>query len=806
MRNLLKTIVLVLCAAALACPAWAKVSVTRDKYGIPTIKADTEVELFKAFGYVSAQDRLWQMEVNRRAGQGTLAEIFGPKLIPSDMKNRLTGYSEAEYRAIFNKLPARTRRLIQAYLQGANRRVAEVVKNPRLMPLEFLALKIKPSPFKVSDVLAFVTLLTRFFGVLGGEEIYNLAYLQKLTQRFGKKRGWQVFNDWQWINDPSAPTYTRQKMTGNFVPGRRGFSSRPGYLGELDRAAASARGYGRLARLAAAGARSVGAQYRLGSYAWALLPKMTGTGFPILVGQPQMGHSVPTIIFEVALKGGAFDVVGMSFPLIPGVLIGHNRRVAWTHMVGMIDSMDVYQEELNPKNRAQYRFKGAWRTMTHRIETIKVARGKPIKVVIWRTIHGPVISPFPFDPKKSTATRVFSLKMAHWLREPLSCEGWMRAMTARDYRQFGAAMSLIRTSLHTIYADVAGNIGYWQTGLNAERPAGFDPRLPLPGNGRAEWTGRYLPNAHEMNPAKGYVAGWNNKASPDARNPFDAFRTGYFHFGPFYRSLWVDRALAGRKGLDLAANQKIMRWLGGAGLYNLNGHHAFGGAIKQMLPFMARAIAQAPANERPLLKKVLAVLSAWDGRSVNDVVRDRQLQAGMTIFRDWLPRVIKATFQDEFQGVAKFNEVTSRMFNLFLRCLLGRKAALPVSRNYFDNINTPKTETAEEVFLATLRRSVASLKKRFNNDDPAAWRAPRPKIVFKHKMFGPVAEMYDNNIGTYIFITELRPTGAVGYSRWPLGQSGQILLGPNKKPVASPHFLDMLPLYKGYRYQKMGMD
>ncbi|MBU0515562.1 MAG: penicillin acylase family protein, partial [Proteobacteria bacterium] len=176
------------------------------------------------------------------------------------------------------------------------------------------------------------------------------------------------------------------------------------------------------------------------------------------------------------------------------------------------------------------------------------------------------------------------------------------------------------------------------------------------------------------------------------------------------------------------------------------------------------------------------------------------------IFSDWLPRVIKATFADEFQGLTGFKSVTSRMFGLFLRCLAGPKAALPVSRNYFDNVTTSKSETAEDVFLATLRQSVAHLKARFKNDDPTTWRAPRPKIVFKHKMFGPVAEMYDNNIGTYVFIAELRPGGAVGYSRWPLGQSGQISLGPNKKPVPAAHFLDMLPLYKGYRYQKMGMD
>ncbi len=196
----------------------------------------------------------------------------------------------------------------------------------------------------------------------------------------------------------------------------------------------------------------------------------------------------------------------------------------------------------------------------------------------------------------------------------------------------------------------------------------------------------------------------------------------------------------------------------------------------------------------------------WDGRSVIDVVNDDHFQAGHTIFLEWLPRVVKATFEDELADIEDFKLVRSGLFNLFLRCIDGSTSTLPVSRDYFDNMNTKKTETVEDIFLKSLLETAAVLKEKFKNEDPTSWQAPRSKIIYKHNMFGKVAEMWDNNVGTYIQIVELRPGGAVGYSRWQMGQSGNITIGPDKKPVFDPHFFDMLPLYKGYTYQKMGLD
>ena len=153
--------------------------------------------------------------------------------------------------------------------------------------------------------------------MIGGSEMKNLNALQILTKRFGKSEGWAVFEDWRWINDPSAPTYMEETIDGAFVPGRKEVAGLPAYLLEDSDMARRVENDDALYARAFEEARQVGAPVKLGSNTWTLSPKVTGTGYPILVGQPQMGHSVPTIINEVALKGGRFDMVGMAFPLLP---------------------------------------------------------------------------------------------------------------------------------------------------------------------------------------------------------------------------------------------------------------------------------------------------------------------------------------------------------------------------------------------------------------------------------------------------------------------------------------------------------
>jgi len=797
---------IMLCAAFLlaVCPAWGKAKVTRDKYGIPSIQADTEEELYEAYGYTTAVDRLWQLEVHKRMGRGTFAEIFGPKLVGMDSKARLEGYTEAEYQAIFKKIPSDFQKLLQAYINGINRRVSEVLKNPRNLPMEYLALKLKPVPFTTTDSLSFLTALYQRFGTRGDGELKYMAALETLTKRFGKTEGWKIFNDWCWIADPTTHTYIKESIAGDHTYEKDQFTAIPPHLLTASNNVESALNGEKAFSGAVEEAFRIGAPVKLGSNSWTLSPKMTGTGYPILVGQPQTGHGVPTIMHEIQLRGGRFDFVGAAAPLLPYIIFGHNARMAWSVMVGMADNTDSFQETLNPANRAQYRFKGSWRDMKKRTETIRIAGGQTKTIDIYSTVHGPVVSPFPFDPKTTKADKVYTKKVAWYRTEAKFVEGLFRSNMARNLSEFGKAMSLYTPTVHFTYADIDGNIAYWHTGLNPERVKGYDPRLPLPGTGEAEWTGRYLPNAHVVNPAKGFIAGWNNKASHDTPDSYSADYN--YTFGPYHRALWLEKALSGKNNLDLKANKEIMKYIGGAGTYYTNTHNAFGYTCSELQPILEQAIANSSIKEKKMLSDMSAVLKSWDGRSVVDVVNDGKFQAGHTIFTDWLPRLIKATFNDELQGIESFKNIQNRIFGLFLRGLNTGFSTLPISRNYFDDITTSEKEDVDDIFLQTFLNTAHELKAKFSSGNPSDWRSPRKKIVFKHNMFGKVAEMWDNNVGTYNMIVELRPDGVVGYSRYPLGQSGNISAGADKKPVFDPHFLDLQPLYKTYTHQKMGVD
>jgi penicillin amidase len=166
--------------------------------------------------------------------------------------------------------------------------------------MEYLALKLKPANFSIADVLAFLTALIRNFGQIGGAELSNMAVLQNLTERFGRKEGWAVFQDWCWINDPAAPTYIDDMIKGDFVPQVEIFSSSPDYLESTHALDGQIKEMEHLFIAANIEASRVGAPVHMGSYAWTLSPEYTGTGFPIFVGQPQVGLSTCTVHFMIS--------------------------------------------------------------------------------------------------------------------------------------------------------------------------------------------------------------------------------------------------------------------------------------------------------------------------------------------------------------------------------------------------------------------------------------------------------------------------------------------------------------------------
>ncbi|HUS82394.1 MAG TPA: penicillin acylase family protein, partial [Dehalococcoidia bacterium] len=456
--------------AAIAAPSgWTtldvggvKARIYRDEWGVPHIFAPSNRALFEAYGYTVAEDRLFQLELHRRAARGTLAEVFGPSFVEADEVARRDGYTDAELDAQIQRAGPEDREIFKAYIDGINRYIREVVRpDPEnKLPYEFKLLGFMPSAWTERDSAAFGAFMVRRFGEIGGTELDNLALLDDLVAARGEGEGLAIFNDLTWVNDTDAPVTVPPPNSPQVVPG----STATPAVTQAQLAGADADVSGPQLAEARRLWASLGIPIKLGSYAWAVRPVKSANGAAMLFGGPQMGFDTPAVIHEVQLKGGnGFDVMGMAFAGVPPVLIGRNQDIAWTSTTATGDNVDTYVETLC--GPTSYMFNGACTPMEVRQETINVrvtAPGvtlgtAPRQLTVMRTVHGPVIA---IDVEKGVA---FSQRRAHWQREYEAIHPFLQFDRSHSVAQFEAAARLIITSHNFLYADSAGNIAYWQT-------------------------------------------------------------------------------------------------------------------------------------------------------------------------------------------------------------------------------------------------------------------------------------------------------------------------------------------------------
>jgi penicillin amidase len=749
------------------------VRIYRDDFSIPHIFAETNQGLFEAYGYVVAKDRLWQLELNRRAARGRLAEVFGPgpgnSFLNADRAARITGYTSAELDAQFAALTAEEQEIFDAYLNGINRYIGEAAIDPlSKLPFEFHALGFFPQPWTRHDSAAFGVFMVRRFGEIGGRELTNLSLLDSLIATHGPINGYAIFNDVRWINDPDSPVT---------IPTTGAFGKRQKSAGSLNAAQLQVIN-GHALDVSEDEAReawqSLGVPTKLGSYAWAVSAARSTNGYAMLYGGPQMGFSVPEVLHEVQLKGGnGFNVAGMAFAGVPPVLIGRNDHVAWTSTTATGDNLDHYIEatcNAGGGPGSGYVFNGICTPFEARLETINVRGASPVNLTVLRSIHGPVVG--------ASGANVITQKRAHWQRELESVHGFFGFDRARNIGQYEAAVKLIPTSHNFIYADKVGNIAYWQAGQVPVRPAGFDARLPFPGDGSAEWPGGILPIPTSINPAQGYLANWNNKPSVEYDNADNQI------FGKQFR-LWDinDRLATGLISLEDMRDipKDIAR-------VKANGREA-----RFLKPHLLAALNDVPPSH-PLAPQAKTIVEAWDGNAFTDAVSSTNLQAGEVIFTTWLNLMISNTFGDELGS--KVNEASSNMLIHVLDFALTGDSGVPPSRDYFNGLNS------KVVTSATFDQAVTVLAA-VQGNNPAAWTAPRGSITFTHPIIGPVASIPNSNRATYGQIVVLGRPRITGESIFTLGQSGFLHLVLPSSFTFDPHFSDQLGLFRNFEYKPM---
>jgi penicillin amidase len=763
---------LTLVAAPIAAPAatsWSTISfgaetvkIYRDEFGRPHVFAETDAGAFYGNGYIVAQDRLWQLELNRRAARGRLSQIFGSLQLAADRFVLTTGYTDAELDAQFDTLTPYEKSIFEAYRDGINAYIAVVAADPTKKPFEFHALGFTPQPWSNRDSVAFAAFMVRRFGEIGGRELTNLSLLQSLTSSHGPTSGYEIFNDVRWINDPDSPVTV--PTTGAFGkpqhPDQPWSDALAADVGSLSTGEAKAKELW----------ERLGVPTKLGSYAWVVSAAKSANGSPMLYGGPQMGFTTPTITYEVQLKSGeGLNVTGMAFPGAPGVLIGRNPHISWTSTTATGDNVDTYAETLC-NDGAGYMFDESCVAFETRVESIPVAGGAPVNHAVQRSVHGPVVGAVP-----GTA---FAQKRGHWMQELETGTAFLEFDEARNINEYEAAVEQIVTSHNFLYADKVGNIAYWQAGHVPLRPDGFDARIPLPGTGIAEWPGGSLPIPRSINPARGWLANWNNKPSVDYDNPDDSI------FGKQFRLLDIDDRLEGTEKITLEDMRDIPK--------DIARVKGVGRESRYILPYLQDALgAEPPAH--PSAPAAAAVLAAWDGNAFSDAVNSTTLLTGEIIFSAWLDAMRNSVFADELG--AKVGESSSNMLLHVLDDAVGDGSGVPPSRDYFNGADP--NVVMSQVFDGVL----AQLTTTFGSGDPANWVAPRPNTTFSHPLIGTVATMKQSNRATYGQIVVMSKPHATAENAIPLGQSGFIAATP--APVLDPHFLDQMEMFKRFEYKPM---
>ena len=579
-----------------------RVEIVRDSHGIPHIYGKSETDAWYGLGYAHAQDRLWQMEMNRRIGAGRLSEILGEKTIPTDKFLRtLSVYHFAE-RTVANLSPE-AKASLEAYADGVN---AFISGNDSPLPPEFLILGVKPAPWKVADSLVWAKMMAWDLGANWRNEIQRFQMVQaglnarQLTELFPPYPG----------DAPVALPDLAQLYKGVDIDARQFAALPPSVI--PDRAN--------------------------GSNNWVVEGSRTASGKPLLANDPHLGLSAPPVWYFAHVEAPGLKVMGATLPGIPGVVLGRNDRIAWGFTNTGPDVQDMFIERLLPGDSSQYVTPTGSAKFTVRREVIKVKDADDVTIDVRSTRHGPVIS----DASGSSATVAGKGHVLAFAWTALRDDsGTARAILgfnkARNWTEFVDALRHFDVPQQNIvYADVDGNIGYYAPArIPVRKPEnkvkGF---MPVPGwDATYDWDG-FIPFdelPHTYNPSRGYVATANHKVV-DKNYPHHITLE------------WTAPYRARRIEALLAARDK----------HSIESFRAIQSDIKSLVAtdLLPRLLKAEPKSEAA--RKVRDLLSKWDAKM------DRN-RAEPLIFIAWLRNLTKLVYADElgdmFQGYWDYRPV-----------------------------------------------------------------------------------------------------------------------------------------------------
>jgi penicillin amidase len=747
------------------------VQIVRDASGVPTITAQTESDALFALGYVHAQDRLWQIEFDRRIGQGRISELVGAGGLETDRFLRTLGVYRAA-RAMANELDPESHALVDAYCAGIN---AYLDAHDDLPPPEFLLLRApRPEHWVAADVIAWTLMMS---WDLSAEAMRNELARLRLSARFSKAE----IDDFMPLTDDSAPP------TADYVALYRQLGL-PGHaLQEQAR---------ELARLMPeAGFASAQTE---GSNSWVVAGSRTASGRPLLANDPHLGLQTPSVWYFARLKAPGLDVFGATLPGVPFVVIGRNAHVAWGFTTTYADTIDLYLERIDPDHPDRYQTPDGSAPFETRVETIRVRGADPVELTVRGTRHGPVITgalsaadaALPASPQSGY---VLALRWASLEPGARSLRAFRLMNHAADTRQFERALrDLTLVVQNVVFAGDDGHIGFHVAGWVPLRRADNDllGLAPSPGwDARYDWQGWIDPDElpHSLDPPQGAIVTANQKITPPGYR-------GYLtmEWKPPYRARRIEQLLQEVPQHSVASFERIQ-----ADVTSL--------AAREM---MRALVATAPVT--PLGRDALQRLRAWDGAMRADAPEP-------VIYHAWIRRLKELIFDDELGPLAADLVEAAPLTATLLAVLTGRAHA----RDWCGDATAPERRgDCLQLAAQALDQVAADLAREPRDLDRLRWGKRHP-AVFEHRPLSSVPllrrwfeqRVADAGDGETINVGVLRLKGEHPFEARAApslrlicdlsgGSPGVWMFGPGQSgnPFA-PQFGDLLEAWSKVRYR-----
>ncbi len=570
------------------------VKIYRDEFGVPHIFASDEYDLFFSQGYTHAQDRLWQMDLSRRAGEGRLSEILGTPTIKFDKMLKTVGFKRIAFQ-LLRQLNPKSKEILMAYSDGVN---AFIRTHKGKYPIEFDMLNYEPEEWTPIHSLMISRLMAWELNISWHVDVA----LGELVAKLGEQKASEVFPTYPENGPVIVAGTTKQHLSvlRHFASIHNQFKQFFGTTGT-----------------------------HIGSNSWAVAPQKSVSGRAMIANDPHLGLSLPAKWYEIHLHGGAVNVAGVSLPGTPLVVIGHNQNVAWGLTNVMADDADFYFEKTDSLGADTYLYKGEWKEIEIIPDTVWVKDSTEIPFTIRRTYHGPAINEI-YPLKDISSSNFITMK---WTGFEMSDELYALYLvnTSYNWQSFlNGVKEFTVPGQNFVYADVKGNIGY-HPGVRIPKRMNNNPTLPFIGwTGENDWQGfipfEQLPSL--FNPPEGFIATANNKTTNDINYHISNL------WEPPSRIQRIREVLQSKTLFDVSDFKQLQ-----------NDNFSF--FAKDITPYILSAYETLPAKD-PAIETAVNYFKNWNFAMTKDDVPT-------TIFEVFLNHLIKNIFQDEM-GDELFNQ------------------------------------------------------------------------------------------------------------------------------------------------------